>query len=331
MNYRKLGMTDIEVSTTCLGCWALIGGFNWGPQDEQDSLDAIAAALEGGVNFFDTAPMYGEGASEQLLGKALVGRRDKVILATKVGSQSLSPGKLKESCEQSLRNLRTDYVDLLLVHWPSREVPFQETYRALTHLREAGKVRVIGVSNHGVQDLAGALACARVECNQMAYSLLWRAIEHGIQSLCVENHVSILCYSPLAQGLLTGKFASADEVPKDRARTRLFSSDRPMTRHGEPGCEELLFDTLRELKAICDDIGRPMSQIALAWLLAQPAVTSVVCGARNVEQVRENLAADEVELPPEVIERLSKCTEAIKQHVGANADAWQGSKDSRIR
>ena len=331
MKYRKLGKSDIEVSTVCLGCWALIGGFNWGTQDEKDSVAAIEASLDGGINFLDTAPMYGDGASEKLLGRILKGRRDRLVVATKVSPDNLGRDKLKESCETSLRHLQTDYVDLLQVHWPNRAVPVEETLKAMEDLMKEGKVREIGVSNFGPRDLTEVLGLATVQSSQLAYSLLWRAVEYEIQDLCAREDVGILCYSPLAQGLLTGKFRSADEIPDERRRTRLFSSERPLTRHDEPGCEEAVFSVLEEIEAICKEIGQPMGNVALAWLLAQPAVTSVVTGARNAGQARQNLAAAGLEMSAECVRKVSACTDEIKKRIGANADMWESGDRSRIR
>ena len=158
MQYRKLGQTDLEVSVVALGCWAIIGGFNWGPQDKAESLDTIEAALDSGVNFFDTAEGYGDGASEQLLAEGLGSRRPDVIIASKVSADNLPPDKLRAACERSLRHLNTDYIDLYQVHWPSRTEPFAETMRTLEALRDEGKIRVIGVSNFGKEDLPEMLA-----------------------------------------------------------------------------------------------------------------------------------------------------------------------------
>jgi len=331
MDYRKLGDTELEVSTVCLGCWALIGGFTWGDQDEKDSVAAIDAALDAGLNFLDTAPLYGNGASEELLGRTLGARRDGLVLASKVGPRDLEAARVRESCEQSLVRLKTDRIDLLQVHWPNRNVPIEETVGALFRLREQGKVRAIGVSNFGIEDLDAALAVGRIETNQLPYSLLWRAIEFEIQPLCVKRDVGILCYSPLAQGLLTGKFASADDVPKDRARNRLFSKDRPHSRHDEAGCEQAAFAGIAELRKIAAELGQPMGQIALAWLLEQPGVTSVIAGARNPEQACQNVAAADIRLPAETIRRLSAATDAVRAAIGSNADMWQAGDEARIR
>jgi len=329
MRYNTLGSTDIRVSIVAMGCWSIAGGQTWGPQEESDSVAAIEASLEAGVNFFDTAEGYGDGYSEELLGRVLAGRRQHVVIATKVSPSHLRPADLKAACERSLRRLRTDYVDLYQIHWPSREVPVAETASALLELREQGKVRAIGCSNFGVGDLDELLRHADVVTDQLPYSLLWRAIEFEIQPLCVERGVGILPYSPLAQGLLTGKFRSPDEVPEGRARTRLFSGRRPRARHGESGAEEETFQALESLRAICQELGLPMAQVALAWLLSRPGVCSVLAGARNARQARANAAAGDLELPADALDRLTAATEALKQRLGPNPDMWQS--EGRLR
>jgi len=329
MEYRKVGHTDIEVSVVAMGCWSIAGDWTWGGQDEADSIATIAAALDADVNFFDTAEVYGDGYSEVLLGKTLAARRHEVIIASKVNSRHLKRDDLCAACEASLRRLKTDYLDLYQIHWPSRKVPIAESMEALDRLKEQGKIRAIGVSNFGVRDLEGLLKVGTCETDQLAYNLLGRAIEFEIQPFCAEKEIGILCYSPLAQGLLTGKFASADEVPPTRARTRHFSSERAHTRHGEAGCEEETFAAIERIRRISEGIGRPMSDVALAWLLHQPGVTAVLAGARKPAQMIENAQAADLKLPPAVIEELNEATQPVKQKLGANPDIWHS--DSRIR
>lgn len=324
MRYRKLGQTDLNVSVVCQGTWSIATqDVFWDDQDRRDSLRAIWAGLDAGVNFFDTAPAYGNGESEEILGEALGKHRQEVIVATKVAPSDLEPDKLRLSCERSLRALRTDYIDLYQIHWPSKTLPLEPAWQTLEKLQQEGKIRYIGVSNFGVSFLKELLPIGRPASNQLPYSLLWRAIEFEIQPLCVANQISILCYSPLAQGLLTGKFATADEVPEKRARTRLFSSTRKMTRHGEPGCEAETFGALRQIRAVAEKQREPMGRLALAWLLAQPGVVSVIVGARNAAQARENAAAGELQLDAETVQELSAITEPLKQKLGANADPWE--------
>jgi len=329
MKTCKLGQTDITVSVVALGCWAFAGGRVWGPQDEAESIATVRAALDAGVNFFDTAEGYGDGDSEAVLGRALAGRRHEAVIATKVSRSHLSGDEVREACERSLRRLQTDTIDLYQVHWPSRTVPLDETMEALEKLREQGKVRAVGVCNFGVGDLSDLLKAGRTETNQLPYSLLWRAVEYQIRQQCVDERIGILCYSPLAQGLLTGKFGSPDEVPAGRARTRHFSKARPQTRHGEAGCEAETFAAIGKIRAMCAEIRRPMAQVALAWLLHQPGVTAVIAGARRPDQIRQTAQAADLELSPETLGELTGATEALKRILGPNPDMWQS--ESRLR
>jgi len=329
MQYRTLGRTDIEVSAVCLGCWALVGqaGDTWGEQDRDESRRTVRAALDAGITFFDTAEVYGRGESEDLLGAALGPRRSEAVIASKVSRAHLKPGDVTAACDASLRRLQTDCIDLYQVHWPDPDVPLADTFGALDALKEAGKVRAVGVSNFGASYLPDALNAGRIEGNQVCYSLLFRAIEHDVQPICAEHGISILPYSPLAQGLLTGKFRTADDVPEGRARTRLFSTDRPQARHGEPGCEAAVFAALDRIREICDGLGRPMNEVALAWLLAQESVTTVIAGARHPAQIEANARAADLDLPADVLTALDEATQPVKDHVGRNIDLWQ--TDSR--
>ena len=325
MHYRKLGKSDISVSAVAMGCWALAGDATWGPQDRAKSIATVGAALDMGVNLFDTAEGYSGGDSESVLGQALMGRRHEAVIATKVSRANLSAEEIRRACESSLRRLRTDYVDLYQIHWPSRTVSLLETMAALERLREQGMVRAIGVCNFGVQDLSDLLAIGWAEANQLPYSLLWRAIEYEIRQKCMDEGIGILCYSTLAQGLLTGKFASADDVPQGRARTRLFSGDRPEARHEEAGCEEEVFTALDQIRHICDEVHQPMANVALAWLLHQSGVTAVIAGARRPDQIQQTALAADLALGPETIMRLTEATEEVKRISGPNADMWQSN------
>lgn len=329
MEYRKLGTSDITVSVVAMGCWAFAGGSYWGGQDEAESVATIRAALDAGVNFFDTAEAYGDGISESVLGKALAGRRHEVAIATKASPSHLSSAEIKRACEGSLRRLNTDYIDLYQLHWPNPEIPISETIEALDKLKRQGKVRAIGVSNFGVRDLSDVLANGECQANQLPYSLLWRAIEYDINQQCIQHGVGILAYSPLAQGLLTGKFQTADEVPEGRARTRHFSKDRPFTRHSEDGCEREVFTTIGSIHRICERLQQPMTRVAVAWVLHQPGVVSVVAGARRPDQINQSVQGGDLELPSYVIDELNEATDDLMLKVGPNPDLWQS--ESRFR
>ncbi len=329
MQYRKLGKSDISISVVAMGCWALAGDSTWGPQDMEESIATVHAALDAGVNFFDTAEGYGGGDSELILGRALVGHRHEAVIATKVSRSHLSGVEIQEACERSLRRLQTDYIDLYQIHWPSRTTPLAETLEALDRLREQGKVRASGVCNFGVGDLSDLLSCGRVETNQLPYSLLWRAIEYQIRQTCVDDGIGILCYSPLVQGLLTGKFSSAEEVPEGRARIRLFSGDRPQARHGGAGCETEAFAAIERIRHICIEIGEPMARVAIAWLLHQPGVMAVIAGARTPDQIQQTAQATDLNLPSEIVNELAEATGEVKRVLGPNPDMWQS--ESRFR
>lgn len=322
MEYRKLGGTDIEVSAVAMGCWAIVGDSTWGPQDEADSVATVEAALEAGITFFDTAELYGDGYSEEILGKVLPAHRDRAVIASKFASKHTTPEQVRQSCEDSLRRLRVDTIDLYQIHWPSEKLPFDAAYEVLCALKHEGKIRAIGVSNFGVRDLEAYLQVGKAATNQLAYNMLFRALEYDIKPACEKHDVGILCYSPLAQGLLTGKFRSADEVPEGRARTRLFSKDRPQAKHGEPGCEAEVFQALTKVREISDRIGHPMADVALAWLIHQTGVTSVLAGMRSVAQVKENARGGSLKLSDDVLKDLSLATQPVKEQLGPNPDMW---------
>jgi len=329
MEYKPLGQTDMRVSVIALGCWGLISDWNWGEQDKSDSIATVHTALDAGINFFDTAEAYGDGASEELLAQALAGKRQDVIIASKASPNHLSAAELQSACENSLRRLKTDYIDLYQIHWPNHDVPLAETMEALERLQQQGKIRAGGVCNFGIKDLSDLLTVGRTTTNQLPYSLLWRVIEFELLPACLENKIGILTYSPLMQGLLTGKFSSADDVPDGRARTRHFSKERPLARHSEPGCEPETFAAIGEIRQVSRDLEQPMAAVALAWLLHQPGVTAVLAGARRPAQIRQNVQAATVSLPAEIVTRLNEVTEKVKHKLGPNLDLWQ--TDSRAR
>ncbi len=322
MDYQPLGHSNLRVSTFALGCWPFAGGSVWGAQDDNDSIATVHAALDAGINFFDTAEGYEAGQSERVLGRGLLGRRDEAIIATKVSAANLRHADVIAACEQSLRNLQTDVIDLYQIHWPNWEVPLEETVDALERLRQAGKIRHIGVSNFGVRDLSDMLTVSECVSNQIPLSLLWRVIERAIQPLCVANDVSIICYSPLAQGLLTGRYATADDVPDGLARIRLYAGTRPMARHGEPGCEEEVFAAVTEVRRIADGLGWSMAEVSLAWVRQQPGVASILIGARNPDELQWDLPALGRVLPADALAALDVATAAVKAALGDNPDPW---------
>ena len=331
MQKRQLGNSSLMVSPIGFGFWGIVGGDYWGHQEESDTMDAVRAALDAGINLIDTAEGYGNGFSETMLGRALRGRRDQAVIATKVSRENLSPDDIRAACERSLKRLNTDYIDLYQVHWPSRSAPFADSMATLHDLQREGKIRVIGVSNFGILDMPDMLACGRYEANQLPYSLLWRAIEFDIQPQCVDGNIGILPYSPLNQALLTGRYSSADDMPYHRTRTRHFRPDRRDSRHGTPGVEAETFAAVAAISEICADIGQEMVHVALAWLTHQAGVTSVLAGARNPQQIESNRLAGELALSAETLQRLDAATSDLKAKLGPDPDMWGTGADSRYR
>ncbi|WP_232834953.1 aldo/keto reductase [Pleomorphovibrio marinus] len=325
----QLPNTDFEISRMIFGCWAIVGGFNWGDQDERDSLQAIKTAYESGITTFDTAEAYGAGQSENLLAKALKGERKNIIIASKVGPQDFDKEGVIKACERGLKNLQSEYIDLYQLHWPNPAIPLEETLEAMEILKKQGKIRSYGVSNFGTQSLNIAKnAGFSLSSNQMAYNLLFRAIEFEILPHCVAEDVPILCYSPIMQGLLTGKFGNEEEVPDDRARTRHFTKERSQARHQDEGCEELTFETISKIKDLSGDLGIAMGALSLAWLLVQDGVAAVIAGGRNSSQVKRNLETLNVPITEDIVNELSAITLPLKEHLGPNSDLWQS--DCRV-
>lgn len=329
MKKYVLPHSKLEISRLVFGCWAVVGGFNWGPQDKRDSLAALRAAYDQGITTFDTAEAYGDGASENLLAEALGDERKRIEIASKVGPGDFLPQDLIRACERGLKNLKTDYIDLYQLHWPNPEIPLEETLGALQQLKEQGKIRAYGVSNFGVQSLETCKQSGfSISSNQMAYNLLFRAIEYSILPKCLADDVPVLCYSPIMQGLLTGKFSSDAAVPDDRARTRHFTKERSQSRHQDKGCEALTFDTIGQIKTFAEEVNIPMGNLSLAWLLEQKGVAATIVGGRNADQVKKNRGTLDVNLTPDMVNRLNEITDPLKKELGPNADLWQ--TESRV-
>ena len=286
VQYRELGRSGLTVSTISMGCWPIVGDAVWGPQDKSESIASLHAAVDCGINFFDSAEAYGNGFSEELLRDGLSDRRDKVIIASKALGAHLSAKDLPEACEASLKRLGTDYIDVYYLHWPNHEIPYAETMAAMQKLKQQGKIRVIACSNFGLLDLPELLQYGRPEVNELPYSLLFRAIEFDILPICERETISATAYMPLMQGLLAGKYHTADDVPEMRARTRHFSPKRKLIRHHEQGAEEETFTAINKIRAICSAAGLDMAQVALAWPLRLPIMTSVIVGARTRSRCR---------------------------------------------
>ncbi|NLI60145.1 MAG: aldo/keto reductase [Clostridiales bacterium] len=303
MEYRRLGKSDIKISEVSLGCW-VTGGTYWGGADDNESITAIQTMVDLGVNFIDTAEVYGNGHSEKVVGKALEGRRDKVYLSSKVWRSNMRYNDVKKACEGSLKRLKTDCIDVYFIHYPSNEgIPIEETMGAMLELQQEGKIRVIGLSNFSKEEMEEAMKVGRFDVIQPCYSLLWRFIEKDIIPYCIDNEVGIVNYSPLAQGILTGKFTPNTRFKEGdgRARAPLF----------QPGRFEKCLEVAEELKPIAEKYGKTQGQVAINWTTSQPGITSAIVGARNAVQARENVGAGGWRLEAEDLKNMEQISRRV--------------------
>jgi aryl-alcohol dehydrogenase-like predicted oxidoreductase len=323
MGYRRLGNTGLKVSELCLGAMTFGSSFyNIAAVDQTGANQMVARSLEKGINFFDTADVYSFGESEEILGRSLKEagvRRDAIVIATKVRSPmsqgavngtdpnnvGLSRHHIMAACEASLRRLGTDYIDLYQVHGWDRATPLEETLRALDDLVRQGKVRYLGCSNWSARHLEKALCLAeshdwdKFVSLQAYYSLVGRDLEYELLPLCREEGLGVLPWSPLSGGFLTGKYRRDNTTPEGSRRTGF---------NFPPIDEGRGFDAVDALDAIAKDKDATIAQVALAWLLAQPGITSVIIGANKMSQLEDNLKAATLRLTAEEVSRLSETT-----------------------
>ena len=292
MEYRKLGSSDLNVSVIGFGAWGIGGAPFWSTEGEEVSLKSIQKAYDMGVSFFDTAPVYGFGLSERLIGKALKPVRDKVILATKCGlrwtkpeigsvSKNATRKSLLEEIDMSLERLDTDYIDLYQVHWPDVNTPQEETMEALMTIQKQGKIRHIGVSNYSVEQMEACLKVGPLVSLQPEYSLLVRSIEKEIVPFCLDNQIGIIAYSPLASGLLTGKYDQNTKFTDWRSKGLVDHFT------GEAFVKNI--KKVDQLKTIAESEKKTCSELAINWVLHQPGVATALVGVKNDRQVEENL------------------------------------------
>ncbi len=330
MDHIQLKNASIKLPRMSLGTWAMSGAANWGPCDDALSIRTIHAALANGVNCFDTAERYGDGHGEELLGRAIDGRRTEAVICTKVYTTHLAGQDVITCCEQSLRRLHTDYIDIYQVHWPSRDIPLEETLAAMEQLKAQGKIRAIGLCNCAEGSLAASEGHA-VATDQLPYSFLWRLIEdRPLFEICRGRGIGIMVYSPLAQGLLTGKFRCVEDVPLPRRNTRFYSSRWGQGRHHDSGFEDIIFPFLQRLDTLCSGQNVAMKDLAIAFLLRQDAVVSVLTGCRSPEQLEENVRSFETKIPPDLMEEAIRLSDPLKEQMGSDIDLWDDASLGRF-
>jgi methylglyoxal reductase len=312
---REIGNSGVKASGVGLGTWA-IGGWMWGGTNEEDSVAAIQASLDAGITLVDTAPAYGMGRSEEIVGKALKGRRDEVVLVSKCGlvwhtqkgnyffdqqdkpvHRYLGKDSIIYEVEQSLKRLGTDHLDVFITHWQDPTTPVDETLEAMLALKSQGKIRATGASNLSVEDLNAYIAAGQLDCIQEQYSMVHRTIEAEIMPICVLNGISVLSYSSLSLGLLTGKIGPGRTFEGDDLR-----KDNPL--FSMPNRQKIAA-VMDEIAPICAAHNATSAQIIIAWTLQQRGITFSLCGARNPAQAIENANAGRIRLSQDDITQIN--------------------------
>jgi len=316
--FRQLGTTGIRISPVVMGMWQA-GREMWAGIDDGETRRALRTAFDAGINAFDTAEMYGKGHSERMLAAATADIRSKVVYMTKVFSNHLQYDQVIAACNRSLKNLKTDYIDLYQVHWPSgswgsRRVPVEETMHALNDLKAQGKIRAVGVSNFSRAELEEAARFGRIESLQPPYSLLWRQVEKDALPYCTANGVTVLAYSSMAQGILAGRFGPEPRFADGDHRKghRLF----------QPDLYPLVLKAVERLKPIAARNGITLAQVALAWVIARPGVCAIA-GARNAAQAAENAAAMKIALSASDLAEMDAVGRTVTDRLDDNPVQWK--------
>jgi len=333
MEIRQAGNRDLQLSVLGLGTWAIGGGqwrFGWGDQDDSESVASILRALECGINWIDTAAIYGEGHSELVVGQALkqLSPEDRPIIATKCGRVAAANGDIGgcllrdsviQECEASLKRLGIDCIDLYQMHWPDPDEQIEEGWRALVDLQTQGKVRQIGVSNHSVDQMTRLQSIAPITTLQPPYSMFARDIEESILPFCGQNSIGVICYSPMAKGLLTGKFSAerAAALPDSDHRSRDPRFHSPQL--------EINLEAVEQLNAIATELDWSLPQLALAWVLRRPEVTSAIVGIRRPEQLDAVVAAGNVSLSEDSASAIESILQTRDEQL-ASLDNLQSSR-----
>lgn len=320
MHLRPLGNSDIQISSIIMGTWQA-GKAMWVGIEDQKIEKALNDAFNAGITTFDTAEAYGNGYSERVVGKALKNIRSKAVIATKVFSNHLAYKQVITACERSLKNLGTDYIDLYQIHWPAgsfghKKIPIEETLGAMNDLKDQGKIRAIGVSNFNRTQLEEACQHAEIVSLQPPYSLFWRHVEKETMPFCKEKGISILAYSSLAQGILTGKFGSNPKIEKGdhRAGNRLFS----------PENYARVLTALDQLSPLADKYEVTLGQLALAWVIAHPDTCAIV-GARNSDQAVQNSLAMKITISENDLAAIDRIGGSVSDHIDDNPVMWKWS------
>jgi aryl-alcohol dehydrogenase-like predicted oxidoreductase len=309
MEIRRLGQSDLEISVMTLGGW-MFGVDSWSNVNDDDSIRTIHAAIDAGITMVDTALGYGGGYSESIIGKALKMKPGRLLISSKC---SADPKQIPQQADAALSRLQVDCIDVYHVHYPSPRIPIAETIGAMSKLVASGKIRYIGVSNFSVEQMEEGLKTARIECCQPPLNLFWRVAEEAILPFCQKHQIGVICYSPLAQGLLTGRFRRREDIPDDiRSRNKLFRE----------GTFERCLEVLDFMQTTTDKHGKSLTQVALNWVVQQPQVTSAIVGAQNPAELKHDVESFDWKLSSEELKALGERGLQISKTMDFDTNMW---------
>ena len=304
MTKTKIGGSEVESTIFGLGTW-VFGGGSWGGQEDADCYATLQAAVDAGVTHIDTAQVYSAGKSEEIVGKLLPNFRKQVFLATKT---PLRLGdNVSDIVDESLRRLKTDYIDLMYIHWPKSGVDMRPFMEGLEKEREKGKILGIGVSNFSIEQMEQVMEVGKIDAHQFCYNLIWRFVEKEIIPFCMEHNIVGVTYSSIAQGILTGKFGPKPKFKEGDNRARTVPFDPEVYPH--------IYAGIQKMKEVAQEANRPLVHLAIRWLTVQPGVGCVLIGARTPEQLNDNLAAMEGDISDDVLNRITDISEEIMSHI----------------
>ena len=346
MKTTKLGKSDISVTPLTVGCWQFGNGDYWGSHSQQEANNVVSAALDMGINSFDTAEVYNSGESERSLGIALRGLRDKAVVISKISPSNCR--HVRRQCVESLQRLSMDYLDVYMIHWPINTLSvkhfatntqqieatpaIEDACRQLDELKKEGLIRSIGISNFGRIQMEEVVATGvQIDVNELTYNIVSRAIEAEITPCCIEHNISIISSMGLQQGLLAGIYQNADDVPKHQAHSRHFANHRgkETSRHHEEGAEQEIFEVVSQLRRIAADLKIPAAQLPIAWILKKSFIASTLVGTSNVDNLKMNVRAAMLDIPDEIEALIDKISLPTLKKLGNSPDYYEHRSKSR--
>ena len=348
MRKNSVGKSKIQLSALSMGCWSYGGGAYWGAQSQKDVNDVVSYALDHEINYFDTAEVYNDGESERALGVALKGKRDKAVIGSKVSTSNVNPSTLKQHCEESLRRLQTDYIDIYMLHWPinlksvehfsksasGQQLPsVEEVFETFRQLQREGKIREIGISNHGTEQMKEILSTGvTIAVNELPYNLISRAIENEILPFCISQGIGVLGYMAFQQGILTGSYNNFDELRPSQLHSRHFKQSRggDQSRHHEEGAEEEILALLKGLEHLSLERNVPIANISLAFAMERRGISSTIVGSRNLEELKMNIKALEFSLSADELKYLEDLSQPVLDLLGPSPDYYENRRESRV-